>query len=481
MQDERRDDHPQPGDIIAGKYRIEGLLGRGGMGVVASATHLELDQKVAIKFLYRSALDHPEALARFLREARLAVRIRSEHVCKVLDVARREDGTPYMVMEHLEGMDLDVYLKRQTRLPLEEAAELLLQACEAIAEAHSLGIVHRDLKPSNLFLTRRPDGTACVKVLDFGVSKMMAGAGAEAALTNTQSLMGTPLYMSPEQMQSSKHVDPRTDIWALGAILYELVTGGPPFIAATMPEIISQILSQRAPTVRAVVPTLNARADSVIERALEKDPSRRYQTVGDFATAVAELGPERLRSHAERAVRVQSGSGASSENIPGAAASALAATHARTASSWGGQAPHAGASGAKQVLIGFGLAALVGAIGGAIFFVGSMKKPSVGGESIAPSVTTTAIAMAPASATATPTATVAAIAPVAPVATVAPVASVEPVASATAAPEAPGGKPPRHGPVVTPVGAATHAPAVTAKPVAPHPPPAGGDPFDTRN
>mgnify|MGYP001062724726 FL=1 len=216
----------QPGDLLAGKYRIERVLGRGGMGVVVSAVHEALDERVALKFLLPEALANQEAVQRFLREARAAVKIRSEHVARVTDVGTLESGAPYMVMEYLDGVDLARYLESRGPLPVPEAVEYMLQACEALAEAHALGIVHRDLKPANLFRIERVDGTPSIKLLDFGISKVIAH---QVALTQTSSMLGSPLYMAPEQMTSSKHVDARADVWALGIILFELVTGEPPF------------------------------------------------------------------------------------------------------------------------------------------------------------------------------------------------------------------------------------------------------------
>src|SRR3954465_531507 len=159
------------GQILAGKFRIERVLGQGGMGVVVAATHLQLDQRVALKFLLPEALSNPEAVERFAREARAAVKIKSEHVARVADVGTLESGAPYMVMEYLEGSDLATWLQQRGKLPVEQAIEFVLQACEAIAEAHALGIVHRDLKPANLFVIQRADGVLAVKVLDFGISK----------------------------------------------------------------------------------------------------------------------------------------------------------------------------------------------------------------------------------------------------------------------------------------------------------------------
>src|SRR4051812_29611172 len=206
------------GDVLAGKYRVDKILGAGGMGVVVAAHHVQLDERVAIKFLLPEALGNAEAVARFAREARAAVKIKSEHVARVIDVGTLETGAPYMVMEYLEGGDLSQVLASRGPLPVEEAVEYVLQACEAIAHAHALGIVHRDLKPANLFLIRRPDGTNAIKVLDFGISKVMPGksASSDNAMTRTRTVMGSPLYMSPEQMASTRDVDGRTDLWALG-------------------------------------------------------------------------------------------------------------------------------------------------------------------------------------------------------------------------------------------------------------------------
>src|SRR4051812_480796 len=210
------------GQILGGKYRVDRVLGAGGMGMVVAATHLQLDERIAIKFLLPEALRNPEAVARFGREAKAAVKIRGEHVARVIDVGSFENGAPYMVMEHLDGRDLSSFIHERGAMPMSDAVDAVLQACEALAEAHALGIVHRDLKPANLFLTRRPDGTPSIKVLDFGISKLTA-PGADHSMTKTSAVMGSPLYMSPEQMTASRGVDARTDIWALGVVLYELL------------------------------------------------------------------------------------------------------------------------------------------------------------------------------------------------------------------------------------------------------------------
>src|SRR5262245_41329189 len=223
------------GTMLADKYRVERVLGRGGMGVVVAATHVELDQRVALKFLLPEAMESVEVVERFAREARAAVKIESEHVARVIDVGKLENGLPYMVMEYLNGRDLAALLDEQIKLSIDDALEYTLQACEAIAQAHALGIIHRDLKPANLFVTNRADGTTSIKVLDFGISKVsLAGSSpAEMNLTQTAAIMGSPTYMSPEQMRASRDVDPRADIWALGVIMYELLAGQPPFMGST--------------------------------------------------------------------------------------------------------------------------------------------------------------------------------------------------------------------------------------------------------
>ncbi len=290
------------GDILAGKYRVDRVLGAGGMGVVVSATDEQLERRVAIKFLLPEYAQHHEASERFLREARAAVKIQSEHVARVIDVGTMDTGAPYIVMEYLEGADLAEVLERQGALPVEEACRHVLEACDAIAEAHAKGIIHRDLKPANLFLARQPDGTSKVKILDFGISKSTI-AGQDMSLTRTSALMGSPLYMSPEQMRSSRDVDSRTDIWSLGVILYELLTGRPPFDAQSVPELSAKVLLDHPSPVSSARPELPPELDAVFKQVLAKDPSDRYATVGDFAMDVLPFGPRRAKANVERIAR----------------------------------------------------------------------------------------------------------------------------------------------------------------------------------
>ncbi|HWZ92808.1 MAG TPA: serine/threonine-protein kinase, partial [Polyangiaceae bacterium] len=275
------------GQILAGKFRIERVLGQGGMGVVVAATHIQLEERVALKFLLPEALSNPEAVARFAREARAAVKIKSEHVARVSDVGTLDSGSPYMVMEYLEGQDLADWVRKSGAMRQPDAVEFVLQACEAIAEAHALGIVHRDLKPANLFVTRRVDGSPCIKVLDFGISKLtVPGSTSDMGMTRTSTVMGSPLYMSPEQMSSTRNVDARTDIWALGIILYEVLSGRVPFEAETMPQLCGMILQDAPRPLRELRPDVPDGLQWVVLRCLEKNRDARFANVAELAAAL---------------------------------------------------------------------------------------------------------------------------------------------------------------------------------------------------
>ncbi len=296
------------GDVLAGKYRVEKVLGKGGMGVVVAATHLQLDQRVALKFLLPEAMQHPETLGRFAREARAAAKIRSEHVARVIDVGSLESGVPYIVMEYLEGSDLAVHLATHGPLPIAQAAELTLEACDALAEAHSLGIVHRDLKPANLFLARAPGRADCLKILDFGISKIVSPDAAEFNMTQTGAIVGSPYYMSPEQMRSSRSVDARTDIWSLGVILYELVSGRVPFDAPeTLPQLCGMILTEAPPALGQWRGDIPIRFQGLVARCLEKEAASRFQSVAELAVALAEFAPAGAARSVERILRVLPG------------------------------------------------------------------------------------------------------------------------------------------------------------------------------
>lgn len=292
------------GIILAGKYRVERVLGAGGMGVVVAAHHLQLDQPVAIKMLLPSMLKHREAVERFSREARAAVKIKSEHVARVSDVGTLETGAPYMVMEYLDGEDLGSWVASQGALEVEQAVEFVLQAAEAIAEAHALGIVHRDIKPSNLFCVRRADGLLSVKVLDFGISKL-AGGAVDLGMTKTQTVMGSPHYMAPEQVLSAKNADTQSDIWSLGAVLFELLAGHVPFEAETFPELVLKVSGTDAPAVSDLRPDVPRELGQVIARMLQRDRDLRYKNLAEVAVDLVPFGPERrAEASAERIIRV---------------------------------------------------------------------------------------------------------------------------------------------------------------------------------
>ncbi len=295
----------QPGTLIAGKYQVERVLGAGGMGVVVAALHLDLERRVAIKLMLPEVASHADSAARFLREGKAAVRLKSEHVARVLDVGRLDTGVPYMVMELLEGADLSDLLQARGPLPVQEAVDYILQASEAVAEAHASGIVHRDLKPANLFVSRDAHGAPCVKVLDFGISKVRSADGTSdragaGAVTSTQTVMGSPLYMSPEQMRSARQVDARADVWGLGAILYELLTGQTLWSCESLAEVCAAVLTSPAPRARALAPHVPEGLEAAILMCLEKDVNQRMPSVKALVQAIAPFASPLGRVSADR-------------------------------------------------------------------------------------------------------------------------------------------------------------------------------------
>ncbi len=272
------------GTLIAGKFRVDRTLGKGGMGVVLAATHIHLGHRVAIKLLQPEHARSAHVVERFVREARSAASLRGENICRVSDVGALDDGAPYIVMELLDGIDLARVLATQGPLPVSRAASYVLEACVGVAEAHAYGIVHRDLKPANLFIAHRPDGTQVIKVLDFGIAKAPDGTNDDFSLTRTDSVLGSPGYMSPEQLRSSRDVDLRTDIWSLGVILFELVSGRRPFIAQTITELAIKVSMDKRPPFQVAMPP---GFDQVIDRCLAKDPTHRFPDLGSLAQALA--------------------------------------------------------------------------------------------------------------------------------------------------------------------------------------------------
>jgi serine/threonine protein kinase len=353
------------GDILAGKYRVERVLGRGGMGVIVAAHHIQLDEKVALKFLLPEALGDAEAVARFAREARNAVKIKSEHVARVIDVGTLPNGAPYMVMEYLDGGDLAAWIKQRGALPIEQAIEFVLQACVAVAEAHALGIVHRDLKPANLFCIRRADGQLSIKVLDFGISKLTERIGPVQgtmtaqgmAFTKTSVLMGSPLYMSPEQMRSSKDVDAQTDIWALGVILFELITGRAPFHADSVTELAIKVNSEPTPALRSLRPDVPSGLQAIVFKCMEKDRRQRYRNVAEMALALLPFAPKRAKASVERISGIIQSAGLSASALAVPPSPQTAGTQASSGTLPPLGRTTIGRKGRRRTLAGAGLAA----------------------------------------------------------------------------------------------------------------------------
>jgi eukaryotic-like serine/threonine-protein kinase len=279
------------GDLLAGKYRVTRVLGEGGMGVVVEAYHELLDQRVAVKLLYHDIADR-EAQSRLLLEARSAAKLQSEHVGRVIDVDVGPDGLPFIVMELLEGADLCQIADARGALPRWLVVDYVLQALEGLAHAHGRGIIHRDLKPSNLFLANRPDGSQLIKILDFGISKSVDQAPDRrtAQLTGGRSVLGSPPYMSPEQVRSPKTVDHRTDIWSLGVCMYELLTNSMPFGGDEIQETFAQILERQPNPIRALVTCVPEALEAVVMKCLAKNRDDRYGDVGELARALVPFG-----------------------------------------------------------------------------------------------------------------------------------------------------------------------------------------------
>ncbi len=293
----------QPGEVVAGKYVVDREIAAGGMGLVFSAKHVELDQAVALKFM-RAELRGHISTSRFTLEARATAKLRSAHVARVFDVGVIEDGTPFMVMELLEGIDLERLVEERGCLSPEVAAELVTQACEAVAEAHDAGIIHRDLKPANLFLTKTPQGAPFVKVLDFGISKATVEAPTRATAAGT--IMGSPPYMSPETLKSSRNADVRSDIWALGVILYELATGRLPFDGEGVGDIALKVHNDEPVWPAVLDPNIPKEYDEIVRSCLEKDPSKRYGSVIELRDALVGFAASRATDGMTLSIRTTS-------------------------------------------------------------------------------------------------------------------------------------------------------------------------------
>jgi serine/threonine-protein kinase len=438
-----------PGTVLGGKYEVARVLGRGGMGVVVAARHLKMNRDVALKILLPALRTQPEIVARFEREGRAAAQIRNEHVARVLDVDALPDGSPFIVMEMLRGNDLGDILAARGKLPPQEAVGYLLEACAGMVEAHRAGIVHRDLKPNNLFIDRQ-GARPVLKILDFGISKVTDDVS--ASMTATTTVFGTPLYMSPEQVRSTKNVDARADIWSLGVVLYELLAGEPPFTAPAAPAIIAAIIADRPKPIAERRPDLPQGLADVVMRALEKDPAARWPDVQSFAAALAPFGPEGAPVFTSTLLPTSSlGPTAASTNVPVGAATT---------------APRAG-----RPLAAIGAGMGMAFVAGGILLVMALRRT----PHAAPTAET---AMPPALAASSSTAPVitpaASALPPAPVETAAvsaaPPKSAAPLAKAAVPPPAAA---PSAKPSATPTSTPPAKPVVTA---APKPPPPPDDP-----
>jgi len=418
---------PKAGLLVAGKYRIERVIGEGGMGVVVSATHEGLDQKVAIKFLAPEAIRNSEVVERFMREAKVAAKVKSEHVARVSDVGRIDGATPFIVMEYLEGAELAVMIDKEKPLPIDEVCEIGLQACEALAEVHSAGIVHRDLKPSNLFVTRRADGSPCLKLLDFGISKFTTSPGddgADPALTATATVMGSPSYMSPEQLKSTKEVDARTDVWSLGAVVYEALTGKPAFRGETVPQVVAMIASEEPASATGIRADIPSELETAVLACLVKDADQRSTLVG-LARTLVRFAPERARASLDRVESVL-GAERSQKSMPLVAIKPPEI--ARTQSSWG-EEDKARKRGGGSTLVFLGTVAVI-AVGIAVY-TGKIDLRSLAGQSAGATSAASSAKGAKPAPSASSTSTTITVPPIASI--VAPIASVvEPLMSALA-------------------------------------------------
>jgi serine/threonine-protein kinase len=344
----------EPGTVLLEKYRVVDTIGIGGMGVVVAADHLQLHSRVAIKFLLPSLVRNEAVNKRFILEARAATKIKSRHVAKVVDVGTMKaeglpkQGVPFMVMEYLHGRDLSEWVQAGRRFGVEEAAGFVIQAAEALAHAHRVGIIHRDVKTANLFLheAEEADGEGMVKVLDFGISKLVDDP-AELGLTKTTTVLGSGLYMSPEQMRSAKNVDHRTDIYALGVCLYEILTGTQPFTAETFSELCVKVNIEAPTPIREHRPELPEDFAAVAAKSYARDPNERYQTMAELAAALAPFADDKARPTVEKMMTLTSpdvSDAVKAITIPPAAASGSGAHDVqRGAGQRGAAAPHASA------------------------------------------------------------------------------------------------------------------------------------------
>ncbi|MGD0526639.1 MAG: serine/threonine-protein kinase [Polyangiaceae bacterium] len=390
------------GSVVDGKYRVDEVLGRGAMGVVVAATHLQLGERVALKFLrYRAKAGvNDDFQSRFRREARVSAKLRNEHITRVIDVGVWREHVPYMVMDYLAGTDLRDVMKSVGAMPIGTALEYAVQVCEGIAEAHANGVVHRDLKPSNLFVTKRPDGSDLIKILDFGISKWSVGEAGVDELTQTGVVLGSPKYMAPEQLFGSADVDARADVWSVGAIVYEMLCGRPPFDQASFTKICAELSTDRMPpSLVERRPEIPPELEAVVMNCFARTPEKRIQNVaelaGDLLAAVhapfADAVRSKIGSTLDPATRDPLlGSGGMGGVGTGSFGSILSQSGSRRAIQVG-SAPSAESTGASPISISGALApperkrwplwlAAVGllVVGGGVFLAMSSGNPGKG-------------------------------------------------------------------------------------------------------
>jgi eukaryotic-like serine/threonine-protein kinase len=456
------------GEVVGEKYRLVRLLGEGGMGAVYEARHDVIGRRFAVKFLHAELAGHPEILARFRREAQAAGSLENENIAAVTDFGSAPDGAPYIVMEFLEGEDLAKTLARTGPLPIARAAHILIQVCRGLVAAHGRGIVHRDLKPENLLLQQRGDGGDLVKILDFGIAKLKSTEQRPEAATRTGITLGTPYYMPPEQARGQKELDERADIYALGVILFELLSAQKPHQGENYNAILYSILMGGAPRIEAFRPDLPPELANVVHRAMAGEAKDRYQSVSELSQALAPftgraLTPAPTFSNASTVMAPHGGAAQSVRSPSNSTRAPVAFTPNPTL-----QLPQP-----KQSRAGLwvGLAVvLLGAAGAAAWFVTRSAPATPATPTTA--AATTAVA-APPVAPALPPPTIATSAPSPELAVMpAPSASPEAAPSATAVPQKasrPGGKSPKL--QVKSVAAAAAPPAAAARPPAPSPAP----------